>query len=123
MDELDEVGYWSEVKLDIVKEYAAAYSKILAAQTRPPLHHVYVDAFAGAGVHVSRTSKRFIPGSPLNALLVEPPFKEYFFIDIKREKVQALEDLAEKRKEIHVFHEDCNKVLLDRVFPKIRYKD
>ncbi len=24
----DEIGYWSEVKLDIVREYAAAYSKI-----------------------------------------------------------------------------------------------
>ena len=26
----DEIGYWSEIKLDIVKEYAQAYSKILA---------------------------------------------------------------------------------------------
>jgi hypothetical protein len=25
----DEIGYWSEVKLDIIKKYAAAYSKIL----------------------------------------------------------------------------------------------
>ena len=28
--QFDEIGYWSEVKLDIVRKYAAAYSKILA---------------------------------------------------------------------------------------------
>ncbi len=28
----DEVGYWSEIKLDIVKKYASAYSTILAKQ-------------------------------------------------------------------------------------------
>ena len=33
----DEIGDWTEVKLDIIKKYAVAYSKILAAQ--PHLHH------------------------------------------------------------------------------------
>jgi len=28
----DEIGYWSEVKLDIVREYATAYSVILNKQ-------------------------------------------------------------------------------------------
>lgn len=27
----DEIGYWSEIKLDIVKEYAKAYSTIMNA--------------------------------------------------------------------------------------------
>ena len=49
----DQVGYWSEVKLDIIKEYATAYSIILSAQKKPALEHIYIDAFAGAGVHVS----------------------------------------------------------------------
>jgi len=78
----DEIGYWSEVKLDIVKDYASAYSRILAAQINPPLHHVYIDAFAGAGVHVSKTTGEYVPGSPINALLVQPPFREYHLIDI-----------------------------------------
>ena len=69
----DEIGYWSEIKLDIVKDYASAYSRILAAQTKPALHHVYVDAFAGAGVHISKVTGNYIPGSPINALLVHPP--------------------------------------------------
>ena len=77
MDSLrsDEVGYWAEVKLDIVRDYAKEYSKILAAQ-KGLRGHVYIDAFAGAGVHLSKTTGEFIPGSPLNALLVQPPFQE-----------------------------------------------
>ena len=78
----DEIGYWSEVKLDIVKEYAAAYSRILAAQTSPTLNHIYIDAFAGAGVHISKRTGEFVPGSPFNALNVQPPFGEYHFIDL-----------------------------------------
>ena len=31
----DEIGYWSELKLEIIRDYAAAYSKILAAQNNP----------------------------------------------------------------------------------------
>jgi len=45
---LDEVGCWSEVKLEIVRKYAKAYSTILA--TRPFIKaHLYVDAFAVLG--------------------------------------------------------------------------
>jgi len=50
----DAIGEWSEVKLAIVKEYAKAYSVILAKQ--PRLQHVYIDAFAGAGLHLSKSS-------------------------------------------------------------------
>jgi three-Cys-motif partner protein len=82
----DEIGYWSEIKLDIVKDYTSAYSRILTAQRKPSLYHVYVDAFAGAGVHISKTTGKFIPGSPINALLVQPPFREYHLIDIDRQK-------------------------------------
>ena len=48
--QFDEIGYWSEIKLDIIKDYAAAYSRILSAQKNPSLHHIYIDAFAGGGV-------------------------------------------------------------------------
>jgi three-Cys-motif partner protein len=117
----DEIGPWSEVKLDIVREYAAAYSRILSAQ--PGLHHYYIDAFAGTGQHWSRTTGEFVPGSPLNALLVKPPFEGYHFIDIEAVKVAALEELAGQRGDVHVYHGDCNEILLNRVFPQVRYED
>jgi hypothetical protein len=28
----DFIGYWSEIKLDIIREYATAYSKIVSAE-------------------------------------------------------------------------------------------
>jgi hypothetical protein len=45
---LDEIGYWSVIKLDIIREYAKAYSTILTAQERHRLYQVYIDAIARA---------------------------------------------------------------------------
>lgn len=63
----DEIGYWSEIKLDIIKEYAAAYSRILSSRTSPNFYHLYIDAFAGAGKHKSKSTGEFVLGSPANA--------------------------------------------------------
>jgi hypothetical protein len=87
--EVSQIGYWSEIKLDIVREYAAAYSKILAAQHRPRLSHVYIDAFAGAGYHITKAHGDLVWGSPLNALLINPPFDEYHFIDLDKGNVDT----------------------------------
>lgn len=123
MVKYDEIGYWSEVKLDIVREYAAAYSKILAAQKNPTLHHVYIDAFAGAGIHVSKTTGEFVKGSPMNALLIKPPFKEYHLIDLDSNKVDSLRSIAAEYPNVTVHEGDCNKLLLESVFPRAKYED
>jgi len=119
----DEVGYWSEVKLDIVKEYAAAYSTILTAQTKPKLEHAYIDAFAGAGIVFSKGKKEFVPGSPLNALLIQPPFRDYYLIDIDKQKLGVLNDIVDTKPNVHVYSGDCNSILIDDVFPKVRFED
>lgn len=80
MRAFDEIGYWSEIKLQILQEYASAYSTILAARSNPSLYHVYIDGFAGAGIHFAKSSNEFVLGSPMNALLVRPPFREYHLI-------------------------------------------
>ena len=118
----DEIGYWSELKLEIVRKYAGAYSTILHAQ-QAINKHLYIDAFAGAGKHISRTSGDFVPGSPLNALLVEPPFSEYHFIDLNKERVTALTELSGKRSNVTVYEGDCNEILLRDVFPRCRFED
>lgn len=119
----DVIGYWSEIKLDIVKEYALAYSKILAAQQKPKLHHVYIDAFAGAGVHLSKTTNEAVLGSPLNALSINPPFREYHLIDLNGDKMEVLMHIIGERSDVHPYTGDCNKVLLNDVFPQVRYED
>ncbi|HWB85601.1 MAG TPA: three-Cys-motif partner protein TcmP [Bryobacteraceae bacterium] len=80
----DEIGIWSEVKLAIIKEYASAYSVIMEKQRRErirSLRWIYIDAYAGPGYHLSKTSGEMVEGSPLIALKTKPRFHEYHFID------------------------------------------
>lgn len=118
--QFDEIGYWSEVKLEIIKQYGAAYSTILTAQGFP---HFYIDAFAGSGHHIAKGSNQVVPGSPLNALAVNPPFTGFFLIDIERTKTTRLKEQIGSRSDVHVFQGDCNELLLNRVFPEVRYED
>ncbi|HEX8164014.1 MAG TPA: three-Cys-motif partner protein TcmP [Pyrinomonadaceae bacterium] len=118
----DEIGYWSEIKLDLIKRYAAEYSKILTAQGNPELFHVYIDAFAGAGIHISKVSQELILGSPLNALNIRPPFREFHLIDLDNNKVDALKQIVGDRKDVHIYTGDCNQILLKDVFPKVRFE-
>lgn len=118
----DEIGYWSEVKLDIVREYAAAYSRILAAQ-KSIRRHLYIDAFAGAGMHVSKKRGEFVAGSPLNALLIEPPFSEVHLVDLDGKRARRLREMVGPRKDVHVHEGDANHILPEKVFPRCRYED
>ena len=89
---LDKIGEWSEIKLEIIKEYARVFTTIMKNQ--PWCRgYAYIDAFAGPGIHISRKTGEFIKGSPLNALEIENPFTEYHYIDIDKEKTDALEML------------------------------
>ena len=110
----DEVGYWSEVKLELIERYAAEYSNILSAQ--PRLRHSYIDAFAGPGTHVRKTDGTQVQGSPVNALNIEPPFDEFWFIDIAEDKLQYLQRQIGPRADVHYRAADCNEVLVREVF-------
>jgi three-Cys-motif partner protein len=118
----DEIGLWSEVKLDIIREYASAYSIIMDKQPHIK-RHVYVDACAGYGVHLSKTTGSFVLGSPANALLVEPPFSEFHFIDLNPSRVDSLQQIADGYFNVTVHQGDCNQLLLQNVFPRCQYED
>lgn len=120
--QFDEIGLWSEIKLEILKKYAQAYSTILSAQ-KGRFSHVYIDAFAGAGQHISKSTHELVPGSPLNALAVEPGFDEFYLIDIKPEKIDNLRELVGENKKVHLLQGDCNEILLRDVFPHVQYAD
>ena len=127
---ISEIGYWTEIKLDIVKKYAAAYSTILSNQKRPHLEHVYIDAFAGSGAHISRQHGSPVSGSPINALLIDPPFTEYHFIDLDQDKTEILEKTIQNEitgpynpNRVYIYHADCNNVLTKKIFPLVRYEN
>ncbi len=127
---VSEIGYWSEIKLDIIREYASAYSRILSAQKTPRLNHVYIDAFSGAGFHHSRGTGKLVWGSPTSVLLISPPFKEYHFIDLDKGSIDVLAAQVRQRTQgpydpesVHFYSGDCNSVLLTDVFPRVRFEN
>ena len=122
-EQYDIVDYWTEVKLKIVKEYLSAYTTIMSAQKNPSFEYVYVDGFSGPGVCISKASGEYIQGSPLNALNTRPPFHEYYFIDIDGGRASELRAYCEGLDNVHVRKGDCNEVLLEEVFPLLRFKD
>jgi three-Cys-motif partner protein len=124
--EYDEIGIWSEVKLAIIKEYASAYARILDATRRdkiPNLRWLYIDAYAGPGFHLSKTTGETVEGSPLIALNTSPAFSEYHFIDTDPHRVEQLRKLAGPRKDVFFYSGDCNEVLLQEVFPRAKYEN
>lgn len=119
---IDEVGYWTEIKLSILRDYAAAYAKIMNRQQKIS-YFAYIDGFAGAGTHISRSTGQRIEGSPLIALKIQPPFSYYHFIDMDGKRAEQLRQLAAGKQNFTVYEGDCNSVLLREVFPKCRYED
>jgi three-Cys-motif partner protein len=117
---LDEVGHWTEIKLQIIREYSAAYAAILRRQS-VIRHHAFIDGFAGAGTHIAKSTGEEIEGSPLIAL--QSPFSHYHFIDMDGRKADRLRQLAGDRTDVSVYRGDCNDVLLNNVFPKCAYSD
>jgi three-Cys-motif partner protein len=115
---IDEIGYWSEIKLAILEEYAKPYNQILLAQH---FHPIYIDGFAGAGHHVAKGSDRIIEGSPMRALGVEPKFEVFHFVDLDSSRVTQLKKLSAGRPNVSIYHGDCNQVLAEQIFPKISY--
>lgn len=118
-----EIGEWSEVKLKIIQEYGQAYSTIMSTPNRSYLHHCYVDAFAGSGTHISKTTQTFVSGSPINALNIQPPFEEYFFIDKDVHTIRALKTAVGVRSNVSIYEGDSNVLLLRDVYPNLRYEN
>ncbi len=118
----DVIGFWSEIKLEIIGKYLPAYTTILSKQNAR-FTRLYVDAFAGSGRHIAKSSGETIEGSPSLALSTMPPFHEFHFIDIEDRKIQSLQRLAATRRDVVIHHGDCNQILLDQVFTRCRYED
>jgi len=84
--------------------------------------YVYIDAFAGPGVHISKRTGESISGSPLNALEIDNPFTEYHYIDIDKEKAETLNRLTGDRVNVNIYQEDCNEILTEKILPTLPYK-
>jgi three-Cys-motif partner protein len=115
----DEIGYWSELKLEIVEKYGSAYTKTFKKNR---LKKYYIDGFSGAGVHLSKKTATPVEGSPLRALKIFPPFDRYYFIDLDEEKTSHLSTICGNRSDVHIHTGDCTEYLTE-LLPKIQFKN
>ncbi len=121
MSAITEIGPWSEIKIEIIKKYAKAYSEILVGQGY--LNHFYIDAFSGAGIHISRNTGEEVSGSAKVALEVDPPFKGYYFIDLDKSKTNILAGLENMRPgKVFIMQGDCNEVLIRDILPQMTFE-
>ena|SRR5437870_2243855 len=125
-------GDWTAEKLERVRKYLAAYTVIFARNPKAQkLTPIYVDAFAGTGYRTKPPrvdpqttlfeelaepeTEAFLKGSARIALEVEPPFKQYVFIEQDATRAQELENLkrqfGEKATRITIVREDANTYL------------
>ena len=117
----DEIGVWSELKLQIVQDYGTAYTKAFTKQGRG-LKKYYIDAYSGPGVHISKATKSRVEGSPARALKVKPPFDHFYFIDIRKDKTDYLESICRGRTDVTIYNEDLNTLLTEKLLPSIQYE-
>jgi three-Cys-motif partner protein len=87
----------------------------------PGLRWFYIDGYAGSGHHVSKTRGDLVEGSPLIALNTAPPFHEYHFLDSDTGRAAELRKESGNRPDVFIYSEDCNTVLLSKVFPRADY--
>lgn len=99
-------GDWTEQKLRAVRQYLAAYVKVMKNQ--PYFERLYIDAFAGTGTVALRDanqpalslfpelsgSDRYLVGSARQALEVQPSFDRYVFIERSEGYVAQLETMT-----------------------------
>jgi three-Cys-motif partner protein len=125
MVRIDEIGRWSQTKLDMLRQYLAAYTSILKAEKNRSwckgCH--YVDAFSGGVFHLDKESYELVEGSPLLALKNSPPFDSFTFIDRDEQRMEeCIQPLRESYPgaNITTLTGDCNDLLANKVLPLFR---
>ena len=124
MNPNDTIGPWSEDKLDLLKKYFHAYTRVMRGQTWCRNGYHYIDAFAGTGKPRARDEERYIDGSPRVALTIQHPFHSYTFIEKTPWRAQRLEDLVNEfpDRDIRIREGDCNHIITTEITSYIRYE-
>ena len=121
-------GSWTEDKLERVRRYLVEYAKIMRKRR---YRFAYVDAFAGTGYRTAEEpdpegaqsfpelsepeARGFLDGSARMALLSEPRFNEYIFIERRKSRCEQLESLGrefpDKARDITIVPGEANAYL------------
>jgi three-Cys-motif partner protein len=118
--QFDEIGSWSELKLEIVEKYGSAYTSAFTGAHN--LKKFYIDGYCGAGIHLSKRTGTQIEGSPARALKVSPPFDGFFFVDMDATRTAYLKNLCRGRNDVSILTGDANVKLVKDVLPQIHFR-
>jgi three-Cys-motif partner protein len=119
---IDKVGPWTEVKIEIVREYAAVFQKIVKGKAYS-FRGIYMDGFSGAGIVESESRGGVtIESTPGRIVKIEPPFDEYHFIELEPTKMKLLRSLVGDAPNVTLHAGDSNKILLETILPTMTYQ-
>jgi three-Cys-motif partner protein len=103
-------GYWTEVKLEILRKYLGAFNR--ASQRAGAT--VYLDLFAGSAMHVRPDTEASYAGSTTLALATSPPFTRLLFWELGGPAKALRRDLSSAfpgDRRYTVLAGDCNEYL------------
>ncbi len=111
-------GNWTEVKIEILVEYAQAYLVIMntyADEYKWEL--LYFDGFAGSGFIKKRDGDNLIVGAAKRILDIKKPrsFNKYYFVEKLEDNVSELTKIVKGYENVYVTVADCNEKILDMV--------
>lgn len=101
-------GYWTEAKLELLGRYLDAFT---TATSLKASERIYLDAFAGEGRGVSRTTGEEFESSPRIALSIQnPPFTRLRFFELGRKATRLQQELEADfpGRDLRVVAGDCN---------------
>ena len=84
-----EFGKWTIQKVEYLKKYI--YQFETSMRKRPWRQRSYIDLFSGTGKFKLKGTNNIYLGSPLLALTTRYPFTHYYFVDFRKENIDALQ--------------------------------
>lgn len=112
-------GNWTELKIEILVEYAKAYLTIMNTYaSKYNWKLLYFDGFAGSGFIQKKSTKNqeTIIGAAKRILDIEKPrpFDEYYFVEKEEKNIKKLSEITKNydKKKINVVNTDCNEKIL-----------
>jgi three-Cys-motif partner protein len=102
-------GFWSERKLWILDQYLPKFTTAASKQSE----RIYIDALAGEGIGLSRTSQLEFDASAKLALGTDPPFTRLIFCERSRQRAQRLHESLlrahpDRADDFEILEGDCN---------------
>ncbi|MCC7105186.1 MAG: three-Cys-motif partner protein TcmP [Chloroflexi bacterium] len=120
------IRLWTRDKLEILGKYLHAYSTIMRKQRDEEgwlKSYSYIDAFANEGQYFDADAREYVDGSPGVALKCDPPFDDYWFIELRASRLVSLQanvTALPNRERAHFVQGDANEVLANTITRQIR---